>query len=162
MREFTEECAASKEAAVSLENVNKLLEGSFVMHAACRTTDQLVTAKLTELESGHATQSVRSGATKQERIPRPKGLKWALKKEMHLENDPEQYDQIIVRVPHSLSYTRPNQCLHQRKLKNLKREAGFKDGALFSDQSKEKIVKYCRLVHFQLTLHIAISDHSNK
>ena len=162
MREFTEERTASKEAAVSLENANKILEGSFIMHAACHTTDQLVAAKLTELQSGHATQSVRPGGTTQKRIPRPKGSKWALKKEMHLENDLEQYDQIIVCISHSPSYTRPNRCAHQRKLKNLKREAGFKDGALFSDQSKEKIVKYCRLVHFQLALHIAISDHSNE
>ena len=116
------------------------------MHATCHTTNLLVVVKLTELQSGPATQPAHSGATKKKCIPRPKGSKWALKKEMRLENDPEQYEQIIVHVLHFPSYTRPNECTHQRKLKNLKREAGFKDGALFSDQSKEKIVKYCRLV----------------
>jgi hypothetical protein len=31
-------------------------------------------------------------------------------------------------------------------LKNLKKEAGFKDGVLFGGQSKDKIVKYCKAV----------------
>jgi hypothetical protein len=98
VREFAEERAASKEAAASLKNTNKLLEGSSVAHFRCCTADLLVTAKLAELQSEH---SAHPGATKKKLIPRPKGSGWILKTEMRLENDPGQYNQIIVRVPSS-------------------------------------------------------------
>jgi hypothetical protein len=71
---------------------------------------------------------------------------------MGLEHNPGKYNQIIVCPFRSPVYdTLLTPTAYQKRLRNLKREAGFKDGVLFSGQSKEKIVRYCRLVCFSIS-----------
>jgi hypothetical protein len=71
---------------------------------------------------------------------------------MGLEHNEDKYNRIIVcHFSFSILCRLITAMTHQKKLKNLKREAGFKDGVLFSGQSKEKIVRYCRLVRFPIS-----------
>ncbi|KAF9650274.1 hypothetical protein BDM02DRAFT_3185493 [Thelephora ganbajun] len=119
----------AKELEALNQRVEQLTEectASKEVATSLENTNKLLEAKIAELQSEQATRPT-THSRKKKRVPRPKGSKWRLRDKMGLANDEVKYNQII------------------RKLRNIKNEAGFKDGSLFNDQSKDKIVKYCKV-----------------
>ena len=91
IKQLTEEHAASKEAATSFENTNKLLKGSSCFIVASHIADRFTPAKITELQSGQVARPARPDTQKKNHIHRPKGSKWCLMDEMGLAHDEDKY-----------------------------------------------------------------------
>ena len=47
-------------------------------------------------------------------------------------------------------------------LKGIKKEAGFIDGNLCNEQSKDKVVKFCKQVRFWHVIEIALTPRTGK
>lgn len=91
VRQLIEERTASNEAAASLENTNKLLEGSFVMYYDLPYNWLLAPAKLANVQSGHVVQPAHPQAQKKTHICCPKGSSLCLINEMGLAHDKDKY-----------------------------------------------------------------------